>query len=130
MKPNIVIYCCNNSTAAPQEQAEKMEAEAQAQVKIARLPCTGRTDVLYMVKAIESGADMVMVVGCPEGECQFLEGNLRAKKRVRYANRLLNEIGLGSERIRMYNLDPNDEKGFSAALSETMARAREIGPWM
>ena len=130
IKPNIVVYCCSNSTAMPEAQTEKLQADVKAQINITRLPCTGRTDVLYMVKAIENGADMAMVVGCPEGQCRFIEGNLRAKMRVRYANRLLAEVGLGNDRIRMYNLDPNDEKAFYTALFETVARASEIGPWL
>jgi F420-non-reducing hydrogenase iron-sulfur subunit len=130
IKPKVVVYCCNNSAVATQEFVDQMEAEKQAEIKITRLPCSGRTDVLYMVKALENGADMAVVVGCPEGQCQFLEGNLRARKRVRYANRLLAEVGLGNERIRMYNLDPADEKGISGALSETIAKARDLGPWL
>jgi len=130
IKPKVVIYCCNNSAVVRQENMDQLEADAQAEINIAQLPCSGRTDVLYMVKALENGADMAMVVGCLEGQCQFLEGNLRAKKRVRYANRLLEEVGLGNERIRMYNLDPTDEKGFSDALAETISKARQLGPWI
>jgi F420-non-reducing hydrogenase iron-sulfur subunit len=130
MKPQIVIYCCANSTLVPEEHVEKLVAEGQAEIKIARLPCSGRTDVLYLLRAIEEGATMAMVVGCPEGQCQFLEGNLRAKMRVRYANRLLAEAGLGNERIRMVNIDPGDDQAFAAALRDTVAKARELGPWL
>jgi F420-non-reducing hydrogenase iron-sulfur subunit len=130
MKPQIVIYCCANSTVVPEEHVEKLITEGQATIKIARLPCSGRTDVLYLLRAIEEGATMAMVVGCPEGQCQFLEGNLRAKMRVRYANRLLAEVGLGNERIRMVNIDPSDDQAFAAALRETVAKARELGPWL
>lgn len=130
MKPQIVIYCCANSTVVPEEDVEQLIPEDQATFKISRLPCSGRTDVLYILRAIESGATMAMVVGCPEGQCQFLEGNLRAKMRVRYANRLLAEAGLGNERVRMYNIDPSDEQAFSVALRETAAKAKEIGSWL
>lgn len=128
MKPEIVVYCCANSTAVP-DDAEKLIPEDRATLKISRLPCSGRTDVLYILRAIEHGAAMALVVGCPEGQCQFLEGNLRAGMRVRYANRLLAEAGLGSERVRMVNVDPNDEEAFAAALRETAAKAGELGAW-
>lgn len=127
MKPQIVIYCCANSTTVPEEHVERIMAEMDAEIMISRLPCSGRADVLYMLKAIEAGADMAMVVGCPEGQCQFLEGNLRARKRVGYANRLLAEAGVGPERVRMYNLDSAHGEQFAAALKETIAKAREIG---
>lgn len=129
MKPAIVIFCCTNAAATPEDEVERVNAAQQAEVRFARLPCSGRSDVLTMLRAFEQGADLAMVVGCPEGACQFLEGNLRARLRVRYANRLLAETGLGNERVRMVNLAPNDAQGFAAALRDAIAKARELGPW-
>jgi coenzyme F420-reducing hydrogenase delta subunit len=114
----------------PEDQAERFVSEGKAAVQIVRLPCSGRSDVLYIVRAIEAGADMAMILGCQEGRCQYLEGNLRAKMRVRYANRLLEEAGLGKERVKMYNLDPADAGRFAAALEEVIARGVELGPWL
>ena len=128
MKPEIVIYCCANFSAVSEEDAEKIIPEDQAVLRISRLPCSGRTDVLYLLRSIEAGATMTMIVGCPEGQCQFVEGNLRARMRVRYANRLLAEAGLGEDRIQMVNIAPGDEIAFAAALRNVVARAREIGP--
>ena len=130
MKPQIVIYCCANSSAASEEDVEKIIPEDQAEIRISRLPCSGRTDVLYLLRAIETGATLAMIVGCPEGQCQFLEGNLRAKMRVRYANRLLAEAGLGQDRIQMVNIAPGDESAFADALRKAVAKAREVGPWL
>jgi F420-non-reducing hydrogenase iron-sulfur subunit len=129
MKPQIVVFCCTNAVSMPEDEVERVNAAQQAAVKFSRLPCSGRSDVLYMLRAIEGGADTVLVVGCPDGVCQFLEGNLRARMRVRYANRLLAEAGLGNERVRMINLGPDDPQGFSDALQDTIARARELGSW-
>lgn len=129
MKPRIVVYCCANSTVVPEDHVEKLVSEDKAAIQIVRLPCSGRTDVLYIVRAIEAGADMVMIVGCPEGRCQYLEGNIRAKLRVKYANRLLAEVGLGLDRVRMYNLEPVEDGQFAAALQEVVDKAAELGPW-
>jgi len=129
MKPQIVVFCCTNAVIMPEDEVERVNAAQQAAVKFSRLPCSGRSDVLYMLRAIEGGADTVLVVGCPDGVCQFLEGNLRARMRVRYANRLLAEAGLRNERVRMINLGPDDPQGFSDALQDTIARARELGSW-
>jgi F420-non-reducing hydrogenase iron-sulfur subunit len=129
MKPEIVVYCCANSTVAP-EDVEDLISEEMVTLKISRLPCSGRTDVLYILRAVEEGASMALVVGCPEGQCQFLEGNLRARMRVRYANRLLAEAGLGGERVRMVNVDPSDEQAFAEAIRNTLAKAVELGPWL
>ena len=130
MKPEIVIYCCANSSAASEEDVEKIISEDQAEIRISRLPCSGRTDVLYLLRTIETGATLTMIVGCPVGQCQFLEGNLRAEMRVRYANRLLVEAGLREDRIRMVHIAAGDESSLAVALRDAVASAREIGPWM
>ena len=129
MGPRIVIYCCANSVIVPEESVEKAMSERGAEIQMVRLPCTGRTDTLYILKAIEAGAHLALVVGCPEGQCQFIEGNLRAKMRVRFANRLLAEAGLGAERVRMVNLSPAEADRFPMALDEAIDKARELGAW-
>jgi F420-non-reducing hydrogenase iron-sulfur subunit len=127
MKPQIVVFCCTNAVVMPEDEVEKVNAAQQAAVKFTRLPCSGRSDVLYMLRAVEEGADMALVVGCPDGVCQFLEGNHRAKMRVRYANRLLAEAGLGNERVRMVSLAPDNPGSFADALRDVIAKARELG---
>ncbi len=67
-------------------------------VRIVKLPCSGRVDVIHMLKALEHGADGVYVAGCLEGDCHYQVGNLRAKKRVAYVKEILDQIGVGSER--------------------------------
>lgn len=130
MKPRIVVYCCANSTELPEDEVEKWASEDKADIQMVRLPCSGRTDVLYIVRAIEAGADMALIVGCPEGLCRYLEGSRRARMRVAYANRLLREVGLGGERVKMVNLDPAQSDSFSASLREVVAKAAELGPWL
>ena len=73
--------------------------------KIISLPCSGKVDILYLVKAFETGADGAVVVTCKPGECRYLEGNLRAKKRVKAVDGLLEEIGLGRGRLAVVSLD-------------------------
>ncbi len=127
MKPHIVIYCCANSTTMPEDPVEKLISQGKASIQIVRLPCSGRTDVLYILQAIERGADMALVVGCPEGQCQFLEGNLRARMRVAYADRLLAEAGMGRGRVKMVNIDSSDPGKLGAALQQTITRAFQLG---
>jgi F420-non-reducing hydrogenase iron-sulfur subunit len=63
-----------------------MRMEYPSNVKIIRVPCTGKVDALYLLKALESGVDGVYVAGCMEGDCHFLKGNIRARKRVGYVS--------------------------------------------
>ncbi|MBW2619683.1 MAG: hydrogenase iron-sulfur subunit [Deltaproteobacteria bacterium] len=67
-----------------------------ANIKIVRVPCTGKVDLIHILRAFEKGADGVYLVGCLEGNCNFEKGNLRARKRVEEAGRILEKVGLGA----------------------------------
>jgi len=97
-------------------------------VKIVKVPCTGRVDILLILKAFESGVDGVYLAGCLEGECHFLRGNLRAKKRVQYVKTLLDEVGLGSGRIEMYNMSSAQGQRFAEIAREMTEKIRGLGP--
>lgn len=97
-------------------------------VKIIRLVCTGRVDVIHILRAFEQGLDGVMVIGCLEGNCHFLTGNLQAKRRVRYAKELLDAIGVGGERLEMYNLSSSEGVRFVQITTEMTERIRKLGP--
>ena len=81
-----------------------MRLEYPISIKVIELPCSGKLDVKYVLRAFEDGADGVMVAGWLEGDCHYLEGNLNARRRVEYIQGLLTEIGLEGRRIQMINL--------------------------
>jgi coenzyme F420-reducing hydrogenase delta subunit len=97
-------------------------------IKVIKVPCTGRVDVLTLLKTFESGVDGVYVAGCMEGECHFLKGNLRARKRVNYAKTLLQEVGIEPERLEMYNLSAAQGQKFAAIANEMADKIRALGP--
>jgi len=97
-------------------------------VKIVKVPCTGRVDILLILKAFESGVDGVYLAGCLEGECHFLRGNLRAKKRVQYVKTLLEEVGLGSGRVEIYNMSSAQGQRFAEVAREMTDKIRGLGP--
>ena len=97
-------------------------------VKIVKVPCTGRVDIIHMLKAFEHGADGVFLAGCLEGECHFLRGNLRAKQRVAHVKNLLNECGIGGDRISMYNLSSAQGQRFAEIAREMTEKVKELGP--
>lgn len=92
------------------------------------MPCTGTTDHRVLLQAFEDGADGVFVAGCMEGDCHFLKGNIRARKRVNAVKKLLDEIGLGGERLEMYNLSSAQGSRFAEICNEMTARIKELGP--
>jgi len=99
-----------------------------ANFKIIRVPCTGRVDVIHILRAFEKGVDGVYVVGCLEGDCQYNEGNFRAKNRVKQAAAILDKIGVGGERVKMFNLSAGDGPLFAQYSIEMDNIIRNLGP--
>jgi coenzyme F420-reducing hydrogenase delta subunit len=127
-EPKIVAYCCNFCAFAAADLAGAMRLQYPPGVRIIRLPCTGKVDAILLMKAFEEGADAVFVAGCLEGECHYLEGNLRARKRVAYVKRLLGEVGIEPERIDMFNLSSAMGGRFAEIVEEMTQRVKELGP--
>jgi F420-non-reducing hydrogenase iron-sulfur subunit len=105
-----------------------MRLEYPSNIKIIRVPCTGKVDVMYLLRAIRQGADGVYVVGCLEGACHYNAGNIRARERVNHVSRLLEEIGLEGDRVRMYNLSSGEGPTFAAYAREMTEHIKELGP--
>jgi F420-non-reducing hydrogenase iron-sulfur subunit len=97
-------------------------------IRIIRVPCTGKVDVLHILRAFEKGADGVYVVGCMEGDCRFETGNLRARVRVEQAKVILDAIGVGGERTKMFNLSSSEGPRFAEIASEMTEKIKEMGP--
>jgi len=105
-----------------------MRLSYPASVKIIKVPCTGRVDTIHMLEAFANGADGVCLVGCLEGDCHFIAGNIRAGKRVSYAKTLLDETGIGGERLAMYYLSAADGRKFAQVMRDATEKIRELGP--
>jgi coenzyme F420-reducing hydrogenase delta subunit len=105
-----------------------MRLQYPANVKIIRLPCTGKLDVQHLLDAFEGGVDGVFVAGCLEGDCHFLNGNLMAKRRVAYVQTLLDEIGLGGQRVEMHYMSAAMGGKFAETVREVTERVKSLGP--
>ncbi len=98
------------------------------EIKIILMPCTGRVDIIHLLKAFEGGADVVFVAGCLEGECHYLSGNIQARKRVAKVKKDFEALGLEPERLEMYNLSSSEGPRFAAIAEEVTERAFRLGP--
>jgi coenzyme F420-reducing hydrogenase delta subunit len=105
-----------------------MRLSYSADIKVIQVPCTGRVDILHLLNAIEDGADGVYVAGCLEGECHFIEGNLKARKKVEYVKKILTELGIEPERIQMYNLSSAQGARFAEIANEMGDKIKALGP--
>ncbi len=127
-EPEIVGFCCQYCAFAAADLAGAMRLQYPSNVKIVLIPCTGRIDIIHLLRAFEDGADGVFVAGCLEGNCHFLEGNIWARKRVEYAKGILDAIGIGGERLEMYNMSAAMGQRFAEVATEVTERIRALGP--
>jgi coenzyme F420-reducing hydrogenase delta subunit len=105
-----------------------MRLQYPTDVRIIRVPCTGKVDLIHLLTAFEEGADGVFVAGCLEGDCHYMRGNLFAKKRVQRAKQILEKTGIGGERVAMYNLSAGQGGRFAEIVREMDQKIRDLGP--
>jgi F420-non-reducing hydrogenase iron-sulfur subunit len=127
-EPKIIAFCCHYCAFAAADLAGSMRLQYPPNVRIIRTPCTGRLEVDYFMKAFEKGADGVLVAGCLEGGCHFIDGNLYAKRRVNQTRMILEECGLEPERLRMENISAAMAKPLVDIINEMVTTIKAIGP--
>jgi coenzyme F420-reducing hydrogenase delta subunit len=132
MEPKIIAFCCHYCAFTAADLAGTMRQQYPANVHIVRLPCTGKVDVNMLLQAFLDQADGVMVAGCEVGSCHFLEGNVRAKKRVEYAQRKLEEVGINPEKLEMFHIAASEgplfaqtARDFTAKITGILQREKE-----
>ena len=126
--PKIVAFCCDQSGYPAADMAGTSKLKFPKNVEIVRVPCAGRIDTIYLVKALEKGADGVLIFACHEENCQFLQGNIRIRGRLSYAHRMLEKIGLEKERIEICPLATNSGIKLAEALHRKSEQLRKLGP--
>jgi coenzyme F420-reducing hydrogenase delta subunit len=126
--PIILAFCCHYCAYAAADLAGSMRLQYPSNVRVLRLPCTGKLEVNYLLAAFERGVDGVIVAGCLEGGCHFLEGNLRARRRTERARELLAEIGIEPERLEMFNLSSAEGSRFAEIVTLMSERLQRLGP--
>lgn len=127
MSREIVAFCCEHSAYVAADLAGKQGLHYPENVRLIRVPCAGRVDVIHILKALEKGAAAVLVLGCEDGACRHTTGNTRAKERVSYCETLLKEVGVDSRRVAMFNVAPNTPHKFVRIAKEVNEKIRELG---
>ena len=125
---NITIFFCQQIDPDQDTNRRALEKELGKKIRFFPLPCSGRIDPLHLMRALESGADKVYLVTCPEGACRYQEGNLRARKRITYAQGLIEEIGLERERLELIITSAGNPVTVDDLARGFLAREALIGP--
>ncbi|MFO7741148.1 MAG: hydrogenase iron-sulfur subunit [Anaerolineae bacterium] len=126
--PDITAFTCIYCGYMSADTAGTLRITYPSNVKLVRLPCTGKVDVRYLLNAFEEGADGVYVVACPIGNCHHVHGNERAVKRVEYTRKLLDEVGIGGERLDIVFTTGGMGVTFADAARRMTERVKKLGP--
>ena len=127
-EPVIVAFCCHYCAYTAADMAGSQRLCYPPNVKIVRVPCSGKVDAIHIMKALEMGADGVYVAGCLEGDCHFKSGNIEAAKRVAYIKTLLDEIGIDGKRVEMVFMSAGMGERFAQTAVDMTEKIRKLGP--
>lgn len=127
-EPEIIVFACHYCAYAAADLAGSMRLQYPPNVRMIKLPCTGKLEVIHVLKAFEAGADGVYAAGCLEGECHYLKGNLWARKRLGHVKTLLEEVGIDPKRVEMFNMSSAMGARFAETARGFTERIRRLGP--
>ncbi|HEC94445.1 MAG TPA: hydrogenase iron-sulfur subunit [Thermoplasmatales archaeon] len=127
-EPNIVAFLCNWCSYAGADLAGTSRIEYPPNVKIIRVMCSGRVNPMFVVNALQQGADGVLIGGCHPGDCHYDRGNYLARRRVAVLKKLLEFVGVDPRRVRMTWVSAAEGKKFADVVKEVTEEIREIGP--
>ncbi len=127
-EPEIVSFVCNWCAYAGADYAGVSRIQYPANVRLIRVMCSGRVEPSFILKAFEDGADGVLVGGCHEADCHYMNGNLKALARVEETQALLDLLGLGSERLRIKWVNANEGEVFAAEVADFTSALKSLGP--
>jgi coenzyme F420-reducing hydrogenase delta subunit len=127
-EPVIVAFCCHYCAYTAADMAGSLRLDYPANVKIIRVPCTGKVDAIHLLRAIQKGADGAYVAGCLVGDCHYNAGNIRAAARVVKVKKILDEVGVGGERVEMMHMSAGMGQRFAETAAAFTEKIRALGP--
>ncbi len=126
--PKLVCFACNWCTYAGADLAGSSRRKYPAEIKLLRVPCSGRVDPEMVLKAFQRGADGVMVAGCHPGDCHYSSGNYHTRRRMTLLKSLLEYIGIAPERFRLEWISAAEGDKFAEVAREFVSELTALGP--
>ncbi len=127
-EPKIVAFLCNWCSYAGADLAGVSRLQYGPNVRIIRVPCSGRINPLYIVKALQNGIDGVLVSGCHPGDCHYISGNLIARRKFALMKNLLIYVGIEPERVQFSWVSASEGNQFAALMNKVIDQVKRIGP--
>jgi len=127
-QPRIVAFFCNWCTYTAADLAGVSRLKYASNVRVIRLMCSGRVDPQFILDALTKGADGVLIGGCHPGDCHYIEGNYKTLRRFEMLRRVLNDMGIESERVRLEWISAAEGEKVKRVINEMVEQVRRLGP--
>lgn len=127
-EPNIIGFLCNWCSYAGADLAGTGRVRYPPNMKSIRVMCSGRVDPLFILEAFRHGADGVLVAGCHPGDCHYRSGNYKANRRILLLKELLDQLGIGSSRVRFEYVSASEGQRFASIVRQFTDDLKTIGP--
>ncbi len=127
-EPKIVAFLCNWCSYAGADLAGTSRMKYPANVKAIKVMCSGRINPMFVVNALQEGADGVLISGCHPGDCHYTQGNYFARRRFQIIRRILEYVGIHPNRVRMSWVSAAEGKKFTEVIKEVVEDVKKIGP--
>lgn len=126
--PKVLAFLCRWCSYSGADLAGAMRLQYPPEIRIIMVPGTGRVDIQHLLQAFEAGADTVFVSGCHNGDCHYVSGNLRAKKKVHKLKQDLEVMGIEPERVEMFQVSSGEGPKFAQVCRDMVERVVKLGP--
>ncbi len=124
----LAVFFCQQLDPQQDQHSRELEHKWGSNIRFFPMHCGGRVEALHLLKALEEGADRVLVLTCPEGACRYKEGNLRVRRRLEYARNLLKEVGLEPLRLELRTAPAQSPRHIARILEPILEEPWEHGP--
>ncbi len=128
-EPKIVGFLCNWCSYRGADLAGTARIKFSPNVKIIRVPCSTRVEPTFVLKAFQSGADGVLVLGCHPGDCHYIEGNYKTMRRIPLLKKMLTQFGVEDERLRLDWVSASEGEKYAKVVNEMTETIRALGPF-
>jgi F420-non-reducing hydrogenase iron-sulfur subunit len=127
-EPTIIAFVCNWCTYTAADLAGTSRLSYPPNVRLIRMMCTGMVDPKYVIKALLEGADAVLISGCHPGDCHYINGNLKARRRVKLLKEILPRFGFDDARVRLTWIGASEGNVFAGTIREVVSQVKALGP--
>lgn len=127
-EPTIVAFLCNWCSYAGADLAGVSRIQYPTNIRVIRVPCSGRVNPFYIIKALQNGTDGVLVSGCHPGDCHYISGNYYARRKFALMKRYLEYIGIESGRVQFSWVSASEGGRFAQIVEKVVNDVRKLGP--